>query len=153
MLAREPECCEHVVEQAARRADERLALRVFLGARRFADEHPCRIGCTDAGDRALARAAQAAGPALRDVIGERVECKRCDAREARITIAVARFIRVLAASRRIGVVAVTQPPQRRNPQLAQHLVACRHQTGAATLRRSQRITRASSRAPPRLSGG
>ena len=46
--AREADGAKHVVEAAARLPDERIAERIFVGPRTFADEHPVRVLVADA---------------------------------------------------------------------------------------------------------
>ena len=143
VAARKPECREHVVEQLPGGADERLALRIFVGAGRFADEHPRGIDGADAGDRMRSRGGEPAGRASRRC----PPASASNASEAMRRIAHRR--RRSAASRRTGA----------SRQLAQHVVPGGHSRNTSSRvagivgRRSQRITSASSRMPWRSSAG
>src|SRR5690606_13702114 len=57
---------EHLVEQLAGAADERLAARIFVGTRPFADDHQRRMLVADAEYGVGARPAQFAGRAILD---------------------------------------------------------------------------------------
>ena len=69
-LARQADGQQHGVEQLARATDERLALPVFLGTRRFADYQPLGARVADTEDRLRARLAQVAGRAARDALAQ-----------------------------------------------------------------------------------
>ena len=81
LSALEAERDQHAVQQLAGGADERLALRIFVGAGRLADEHPLRVCVAYAGDGRPPRPAQPAGRA------------RCDVRDAARRNRAMRFAR------------------------------------------------------------
>ena len=62
---------DHVVEQLSGAADERFALLVFVGARRFADEHQLGMRIAHAEDNLLAPLlGQAAAGAVADIFAD-----------------------------------------------------------------------------------
>ncbi len=72
--AREPHSGEQLVEQPARRADERDAALVLLRARRLADEHQVGVRVARAEDDLRARARQLrAARAPAGLVGDRLE--------------------------------------------------------------------------------
>jgi hypothetical protein len=119
--ARQAEGREHVVEEAPRLPHERLAPRVFLGARGLADEEPLRVLVTHAGHGFVARAAQPAGRARVDVGGEGPPVELRDAGAAIRGLWLAR--RRLALLRGRGAKA----PARQQAQFGEDVVgACGH---------------------------
>ena len=98
--ARKADRRQHVVEQLARLADERIAEAILFRARRLADQHPVGVLVADAEHGLGARLVQAAFHAARDRCLQRNPANRCDFRDRGFRL---------------------QPPNGRDAHLRQHL--------------------------------
>src|SRR5215469_14682771 len=68
---------DDVGEELTRAADERLALRVFIGSRAFADKHQLRIGVADAEDQIFSERGELAALAVADEFAKLLERRGC----------------------------------------------------------------------------